>query len=319
MKPRIFLTRRVPEAVMNLLGRRFTLSYNPKDRFLTRKELFKGVKNCEGLISMLSDPVDEELMSAAPRLRVISNYAVGTNNINLKAAANHKIRVTNTPGVLTEATADLCWALILSLGRRVVEGDKMVRGGLWTGWAPTQLVGVDLYGKTMGIIGLGRIGSAVARRARGFGMRVLYFKNKRLSAGQEKREHVSYSPLNSLISKADILSLHCPLTPLTRHMIGKNAFGRMKASALLINTARGPIVDEKALIKALRSGKIAGAGLDVYEREPALQAGLTSCKNTVLLPHLGSAGLETRIKMGLLVIDSLEAVFKNRRIPNRVK
>ncbi|HEY5648233.1 MAG TPA: D-glycerate dehydrogenase [Nitrospiria bacterium] len=318
MPEKVFLTRRLPGPVMDRLGRHFQISFNSRDRQLKKSEIIRGIQGCRGLISMLSDPIDAEVISSEPGLEIIANYAVGTNNIDIEAAREKGIVVTNTPGVLTEATADLCWALILSLGRRVLEGDGLVRSGKWTGWAPTQLVGADLTGKTLGIIGFGRIGQAVARRAHGFGLRTLYHSRTRLTAGKEKKLHVTYSSFNSLLSRSDIVSLHCPLTPATRFLIGRKAFSRMKKTALLINTARGPIVEERELATALRAGEIGGAGLDVYEREPLVERGLKNLKNTVLLPHLGSAALETRIQMGWMVLENLKAVFKKRKVPNPV-
>ncbi|HEY5594416.1 MAG TPA: D-glycerate dehydrogenase, partial [Nitrospiria bacterium] len=253
-----------------------------------------------------------------PRLRIVANYAVGYNNIDLKTAASKGIIVTNTPGVLTQATADLTWSLILSLARRVLEGDRLVRAGRWTGWSPTQLLGTDLSGKTLGIIGMGRIGQAVAQRAPGFGLRLIYHNRRRLPTRLEKKLAASYRPLSRLLATADIISLHLPLTPETRHLIDRRVLDRMKSTALLINTARGPIVDEKALVEALKNGKIAGVGLDVFEEEPRVQKGLLRRPNVVLLPHLGSATVETRTRMGFMVIENIQAVFNGKPAPNAV-
>lgn len=315
MPDKVFLTRRLPQPVMDRLGRQFQLSFNSRNGPLKKSEIIHRMRDCTGLISMLSDPIDAEVISSNPALRIIANYAVGTNNIDLPAAKKAGVVITNTPGVLTEATADLCWSLILSLGRRVVEGDALVRSGQWTGWAPTQLVGMDLFDQTLGIIGFGRIGQAVARRASGFGLRILYTSRTRMGPAQEKKHKVSYVSLNTLLSRSDIVTLHCPLTPQTHHLLGRKAFIRMKNTALLINTARGPIVNESELVLALRKGTIGGAGLDVYEREPAIRRGLKNLKNTVLLPHLGSAGLNTRIKMGWMVMENLRAVLKKNQKP----
>ena len=318
MKPGVFLTRSLPKPVMHRLKTLVNLKYNALDRPLTKQELIRGMRGRRALISMLSDPIDAEVIESNPRLNVIANYAVGYNNIDLKTASSRGIHVTNTPGVLTEATADLTWSLIMSLARRVLEGDRLVRTGRWTGWNPTQLLGMDLTGKTLGIIGMGRIGQAVARRAVGFGMRLIYHNRRRLPVRLEKKFEASYMPLSRLLAAADIISLHLPLTPETRHLIDRRVLDRMKSTALLINTARGPVVDEKALVIALKKGKIAGAGLDVFEEEPDIQKGLFTLPNVVLLPHLGSATVETRIKMGFMVIENIEAALKGKRAPNAV-
>ncbi|HEY5594662.1 MAG TPA: D-glycerate dehydrogenase [Nitrospiria bacterium] len=318
MGPGVFLTRSLPLPVMHRLKTLFNLKYNALDRPLTKQELIRGMRGRRALISMLSDPIDAEVIESNPRLNVIANYAVGYNNIDLKTASSRGIHVTNTPGVLTEATADLTWSLIMSLARRVLEGDRLVRTGRWTGWNPTQLLGMDLTGKTLGIIGMGRIGQAVARRAVGFGMRLIYHNRRRLPVRLEKKFEASYMPLSRLLAAADIISLHLPLTPETRHLIDRRVLDRMKSTALLINTARGPVVDEKALVIALKKGKIAGAGLDVFEEEPDIQKGLFTLPNVVLLPHLGSATVETRIKMGFMVIENIEAALKGKRAPNAV-
>jgi len=319
MKPGVFLTRVLPPPVMQRLKTQFDLKYNLHDRPLTKPELIRGMQGRPALISMLSDPIDAEVIASHSGLRVIANYAVGYNNIDMKAAAARRITVTNTPGVLTEATADLTWSLILSLARRVVEGDRLVRTGRWTGWNPTQLLGTQVSGKILGLIGMGRIGRAVAERAAGFGMRLLYHNRRRLPKPIEKNLHVTYRSLPRLLAAADFVSLHVPLTSGTRHLINRRAFDRMKKTALLINTARGPVVDEKALVTALKNGKIAGAGLDVFEEEPAVQRALLSLQNVVLLPHLGSATVETRVRMGWVVIENIHAVLKGKPAPNAVR
>ena len=319
MKPGVFLTRALPMQVMHRLKTLFDLKYNPHDRSLTKSELMRGMRGRPALISMLSDPIDAEVIGSNPRLKVIANYAVGYNNIDLKAAATRGIVVTNTPGVLTEATADLTWSLILSLARRVVEGDRLTRTGRWTGWHPTQLLGTEVSGKTLGIIGMGRIGQAVAQRGVGFGMRLIYHNRRRLPHRVEKKFHASFRPLRALFTAADILSLHVPLTRETRHLIDRRAFDDMKRTVFLINTARGPVVDEKALVKALMNGKIGGAGLDVFEEEPTVPKDLRTLPNVVLLPHLGSATIETRIRMGWMVIENIQAVLKGKRAPNTIR
>ncbi len=318
MKPRILATRTLPPPVMIELKRRFRLDWNRRDRPLTTRELCLGIRNAEGLIAMLSDPIDAAVIDAAPRLRIIANYAVGYNNIDLAAAGRRGIDVTNTPGALTEATADLTWGLILAAARRVPEGEALVRSGRWTGWAPTQLVGGEIYRKTIGIIGMGRIGQAVARRAQGFDMDILYYSRNKLPMLKELVLGAQYSPLEKLLREADVITLHLPLTKESRHLIDRAALGLMKRTAYLINTARGPVVDETALIAALKQGRIAGAGLDVYEDEPGVPSALRRLRNVVLLPHLGSAARETRVRMGMMVIENLTARFAGQQPPNKV-
>lgn len=318
MKPGVFLTRPLPMLVMHRLKSLFDLKVSTLDRPITKPELIRGMRGRPALISMLSDPIDSEVITSNPRLKIIANYAVGTNNIDLKTAAARGVAVTNTPGVLTEATADLTWSLILSLARRVVEGDRLTRSGRWTGWNPTQLLGMELFGKTLGIVGMGRIGQAVARRAPAFGMRLIYYNRRRLPRAIEKKNRASYRPLRRLLEAADIVSLHVPLTPKTRHLFNRQAFKAMRDTALLINTARGAVVDERALVRALVTGKIAGAGLDVFEDEPRVQKTLLKLPNVVLLPHLGSATVQTRVRMGWMVIENIQAVLKGKRAPNTV-
>ena len=272
----------------------------------------------DGLISMLSDPIDKKILDAAPLLKIISSYAVGYNNIDLREASARKVVVTNTPGVLTETVADLTWALILSVSRRLGESEALVRSGQWTGWAPTQLLGGDVHEKTFGIIGIGRIGKAVARRAVGFSMKVLYYARHRISRSDERRLKLEYAPLSSLLKRSDFVSLHIPLSKETRHLIDRKALSLMKKKSYLINTARGPIVDEEALIGVLQNKGIAGAGFDVFEEEPKVPSSLRKLKNVVLLPHLGSASHETRIRMGHRVLDNLAAFFSGKRPPNQV-
>jgi len=243
---------------------------------------------------------------------------VGYNNVDVKAATGRGVPVTNTPGVLTETTADLAFTLILSVARRVAEGDRMVREGRFQFWAPFLFLGTEVTGKTLGIIGMGRIGKAVARRASGFAMRVLYYNQNRVSPSEEKEFHAEYADMKTLLASADFVSLHVPLNEKTRHLIGSAELALMKPAAFLINTSRGPVVDESALVSALKSGVIAGAGLDVYENEPALAPGLAELTNTVLLPHVGSATLETRTKMAMMATDNLIAGLTGRKPPNLV-
>jgi len=314
----IFLTRPLTVEVMKKLKKRFRLSFNRHERLLTKTEIIQGAQNKVAMITMLSDRMDSDVIKNCPTLRVIANYAVGYDNVDLEAAKKHGVIVTNTPGVLTETTADLAWALIMAISRRIVEGDRLVRSGRWTGWAPTQLLGNDVFGKTLGIIGMGRIGQAVARRACGFGMKVIYHSRHPIKPEIEKAIGAVRRPLDDLLRRSDFVSLHVPLSAETRHLIGTGALAKMKRTAYLINTARGAVVDEAALVKALHKKTIAGAGLDVFEAEPKVHRGLARLENVVLLPHLGSASFETRIKMGEIVIENICAVLQGREAPNQV-
>ena len=319
MSSRILLTRRMPAAARDTLAAAgFAVDMIETDDPLPRAELLQKVAGCGGVISMLSDRVDGEFLDAAgPTLKIVANYAVGFDNIDLDACRQRGIRASNTPGVLTEATADLTWALILAAARRVGEGDRLVRAGRWQGWAPMQLQGLELCGATLGILGAGRIGTAVARRSIGFRMRVLYADTGR-NEDMEREVGAERVDLDRLIAESDVLSLHIPLTPDVRHLIGREQFAAMKPTAVLVNTARGPIVDEEALVEALRDGRIAAAGLDVYEQEPRLAAGLAERPNAVLLPHLGSATTTTRAKMATMAAENVVAVLTGHEPPNAV-
>ena len=315
-RPRLYITRRLPESVMAAARARYDLVREPDDVPPSRESLADHFRQAEAAISLLTDVIDDALLSAAPRLKILANYAVGYNNVDLAAAARRNVVVTNTPDVLTDATADLTWALILSVARRVAEGDAYVRSGTWTGWSPTQLLGSDVSGTVLGIVGLGRIGRAVARRATGFGMHVRYVAHSRHpdvdQGGWEPRT------LQQLLREADFLSLHVPLTPETHHLIGAAELASMKSTAFLVNTSRGAVVDEAALVVALRERRIAGAALDVFEQEPLVHPGLRDLRQVVLLPHLGSATLNTRVRMGMICLENIDAVFAGRPAPNRV-
>ncbi len=250
-------------------------------------------------------------------MKVIANHAVGHNNIDLQAAKARGVIVTNTPDVLTDATADLTWALLLAAARRVTEGHRLVQTGAWTGWEPTQLLGTEVSGKTLGLIGMGRIGQAVARRAAGFGMTVLYASHKSVPSPDPVKPWQQVT-LETLLRQADFISLHVPLTADTRHLIGEQAFSLMRPTAILLNTSRGPVVDEAALVAALKTARLAGAGLDVYEDEPLVHPGLLALPQVVTLPHLGSATQGTRVRMGLLCVENVLAVLEGRPAPNRV-
>ncbi len=317
-KPIIFSTRVLPEPVMDRLKAAFDLRCNPADLPLSKVQIMEGIQAAEGMISMLSDTIDREVLEAGRSLKIVANYAVGYNNIDLEAAKARQIAVTNTPGVLTETTADLTWVLLMAIARRICEAHQWVQSGKWTGWAPTELMGVDVFGKTLGLIGMGRIGKAVARRAAGFKMNIVYFSRHALPKAEETALGVRSLPLSELLEASDYVSLHLPLNDASRHLIDQDALRRMKPGAFLINTSRGPIVDEKALCQALAENWIAGAGLDVFEAEPRISPELLRLKNVVTLPHIGSASLETRVKMGFMVMENLLTAFQGSIVPNRV-
>lgn len=313
MKPKLFLTRMIPQPGIDLLKEVYEISCNHEDRALSRQELIAGVQDADALLCLLTDSIDREVMDAAPRLKVISNYAVGYNNIDVAYATQKGIRVCNTPGVLTETTADLTWALILAAARRIPESDSYTRKGLFRGWEPLLMLGQDVFGKTLGILGMGRIGQAVSRRALGFGMKIIYYSPETDPSTLDfPAEKVDFA---TLILQSDILSLHAPLTDETRHMIGKAELKMMKSSAILINTARGPLVDEMALIDALRDGQIFAAGLDVYEQEPDFSMAMLELRNLVLLPHIGSASIETRTRMAIMAARNAIAVIQGQEPP----
>src|SRR5690606_4745829 len=267
--------------------------FEDQDRLPTKEEVIEGVRGKDALLCLLTEEITAEVMDAAPNLKVISNYAVGYNNIDVEAATARGIVVTNTPGVLTETTADFAWALLMAVARRVVEADRFTRAGKFQGWGPLLLLGSDVYGKCLGVIGMGRIGQAIARRARGFDMRVLYYNRRRVDPAIENELQATYASLDELLQEADYVVLTVPLTPETHHLIGPRELAMMKPTAYLINPARGPVVDEKALVEALKSRTIAGAALDVFEEEPKLTPGLTELDNVVLAPHIASATTET--------------------------
>lgn len=292
---------------MDRLNEQFDFTYNPLDRNLTYEELLEEARGKHGIITMLSDKVDGKLMDAADGVEIIANYAVGYNNMDVDAATKRGIHLSNTPGVLTDDTADMAFALILSVARRIPEADRLTRKGLYKGWGPEFMLGQSLSGKTLGIIGAGRIGTAVAKRATGFGMKIIYYNRSRKKDIEEIG--ADYVGFEDLLAKSDIISLHVPLGKETHHLIDGNALAKMKNSSILVNTSRGPVVDEKALVEALGNGVIAGAGLDVYEDEPKLAEGLSLLENAVLCPHLGSATRETRTKMADIAAENIISVL----------
>ncbi|MCD6508898.1 MAG: D-glycerate dehydrogenase [Thermoprotei archaeon] len=311
-RPKVYVTRILPsEKAMNMLREYCDVDLNEKPEPPSREELIEHVKGKDGLLCLLTDKIDKEVMDVAPNLKVISTYSVGFDHIDIEEATKRGIYVTHTPGVLTEAVADLTWGLILAVARRVVESDKLIRQGSWKGaWSPTFMLGREVYGKTLGIIGMGRIGTAVARRAKGFNMRIIYFDKARRE-NVEKELGAEYKPMEEVLKEADIISLHVPLTKETHHLIGERELKMMKKTAILINTARGAVVDTDALVRALKEGWIAGAGLDVFEQEPLPEGHpLTKLDNVVLTPHIGSAAVETRARMAEMAVENLIAVLK---------
>lgn len=310
---RIVVTRRIPSPALELLAPAGDVWVSPHDRPMTTDELHAAVSGAAAVVTLLHDRVDAAFLDAAGQgLRVVANVAVGYDNVDVSACAARGVVCTNTPGVLTDATADIAFALILASTRRLGEAERMVRaGGTWS-WSMFFMLGSGLQGKTLGIVGLGQIGAATARRARAFGMRIAYTGRQRADAALEAELEATRLDLDELLATADVVSIHCPLSDATRHLIDSRCLSLMKPTAYLINCARGPIVDEAALAHALRDGTIAGAGLDVFEHEPAIEPGLLELENVVLLPHLGSATIETRTAMGVLAAQNAVAVLAGK-------
>lgn len=318
MRPKIFLTRELPPDSMAILNEHSELTWNRLDRYLTKDEIIAGVGGVDGLLCLLTDTIDDDIVSANPNLKVVANFAVGFNNIDVAAATARKIPVTNTPGVLTETTADMAFALLLAAARRVVEGDRFVRSKQWRGWGPLQFLGGDITGATLGLIGMGRIGRAMVQRAKGFDMRLLYWNRTRLSDSEERSLGVTYAEMAEVLGQSDFVSVHVALNDDTHHLIGADELALMKPTATIVNTARGPIIDEKALVQALQNGTIASAGLDVYENEPQLEPELYELTNAVIAPHLGSGTIGTRTKMGNMAAANCLAACRGERPPNLV-
>ncbi len=313
---RIYVTRRIPQAGLDRLRKCCQVEVNPEDRPLTRAELLEQAGRSDGMIGLLMDRIDEEFFRAAPGLKGYANYAVGFDNIDVAAATRYGVPVSNTPDVLTLATAELAWTLLMAVSRRVVEADRVMRSGQWPGWEPLQFIGADVSGKTLGIVGAGRIGTATARLSRGFDMPILYL------GGRSGRPNPELDGLggrmvdfDTLLAESDFISIHTPLNQGTRHLFDASAFKRMKPTAFVINTARGPVVKEDDLVAALKSGEIAGAGLDVYENEPAMAPGLAELDNVVVLPHIGSGTHSARDGMAVLAAENLLAMLMEKRPP----
>jgi len=315
-KPKLFSTHALFEAPRRLLAGHFDVEYWNHAERPPRDVVLARVAEKDALICLLTEKINEELLDAAPSLRIVSNVAVGFDNIDVAACTRRKIVATNTPGVLDETTADFAWTLLMAVARRLIEGDALARSGAWPGWNLDQLCGADVWGKTLGLVGFGRIGRAVARRAAGFGMRIIYNDALRVAPEVEKQLNAQFVERDALFAEADFISLHVPLLPETRHLISAGQLAKMKRTAFLINTSRGPVVDEAALVAALEAGQMAGAALDVYEHEPKIHPGLVGRKDVVLAPHIASASLETRTKMAQMAAENCIALFTGKRPPN---
>ncbi|SUZ62011.1 uncharacterized protein METZ01_LOCUS14865 [marine metagenome] len=315
MKSRVLVTNRIPAAVLQRLESDLEIDYHTEKDALSRDQLLDRVRDKHGLLCVVTDTIDSRIIKAGSQLRVIANIAVGYDNIDIATAKKHGIVVTNTPEVLTESVAELTWGLILNVTRRVVEGDRLIQSGVWKGWALDFMLGMELFGKQLGVVGSGRIGRAVAARASVFGMKVVFAARKESNDTTDRSQLTktlkdsSVMPLDRLLATSDVVSLHVPMTSDTHHLIDREALVNMKPSAYLVNTSRGPVVDEDALVVALRDGLIAGAALDVYEREPMVHSGLLGLSNVILSPHLGSATHETRTAMADLAARNLMEVL----------
>ncbi len=314
----VYVTKKIPEEGIDLLREHIrNVTVNPESRILTKNELIRIIRDCDGVLAMLTNTFDEEFFASAEKVKVIANYAVGYNNVDLSAATRRGVMITNTPGVLTDATSDMVWALLFAVARRIVEADHFTHEGKFAGWEPMLFLGEDITGMTLGILGAGRIGTAVALKSAGFRMRVLYCdpQPNRILEEQLQAEHVE---LKTLLRESDFLSINVFLSPENIHFIGEKELQLMKKKAFIINTSRGQVVDEKALVTALREGWIAGAGLDVYEDEPILASGLTELPNAVICPHIASGTHQTRIKMSLMAAENIVAALQGNVPPNLV-
>jgi glyoxylate reductase len=313
-----YVTRPVFDEAVERLRREVDVELNAEDRILSKKELIERLRDKDGALTLLTDAIDLEVLESAPKLKVVANFAVGFNNVAIESATKMGVVVTNTPGVLTETTADFAWTLLMAAARRVVEADNFARTEDRWVWGPKMFLGYDVFGKTLGLIGLGRIGQAVARRAAGFNMRVVFHDSEPIPEQVIKDLGVTWVPLDELLRVSDFISLHVPLFPETHHLLNDRTFALMKPTCIVINTSRGPVVDEKALVRALKEKKIAGAGIDVFEREPEIEPELRKMENAVIAPHIASASHETRLKMCMMAADNLLAVLKGNRPPNLV-
>ncbi len=310
MKKNVYITRQIPEAGVDLLKEKYRVEIFPENRPISRDLLLKEIRDCDALVCLLSDNIDEEILASSKKLKIVANFAVGYNNIDIAAAKKYGIMVTNTPGVLTNATAEMAFALLIVLTRKILEADRFTRSGRFSGWDPLLLLGDELKGKNLGIIGMGRIGQEMALKCRAFGMNIIYHNRKPVDQETEKRLSASYASLDKLIQQSDAISIHTPLNDETYHLVNEQTFEQMKPGIYLVNTSRGEVIDEKALVHALKAGKIKGAGLDVYEFEPEISHELMGMSNVVLLPHIGSATKETRSRMSEMVAKNVIAALE---------
>ncbi|MCS6878122.1 MAG: D-glycerate dehydrogenase [Geminicoccaceae bacterium] len=319
-RPVVIVTRKLPEPIEARMMELFDTKLNETDRPMTRAELIQAVKSCDVLVPTVTDRIDAAILAqAGERLKLIANYGTGVDNIDVDAAYKRGITVTNTPGVLTEDTADMTMALILAVARRLVEGERLARSGEWKGWAPTAMLGHRIWGKRLGIIGMGRIGTAVARRARAFGMSIHYHNRRRVHESIEAELEATYwESLDQMLARVDIVSVNCPHTPATYHLLSARRLKLLQKHAIIVNTSRGEVIDEVALVRMLRDREIAGAGLDVFEHEPEINPKLRQLDNVVLLPHMGSATIEGRLDMGEKVIINIKTFVDGHRPPDRV-
>ncbi|WP_159712426.1 2-hydroxyacid dehydrogenase [Geminicoccus flavidas] len=319
-RPLVIVTRKLPDVIETRMRELFDARLNIDDQPMSRAELVDAVKTAQVLVPTVTDRVDPSVIEqAGSQLRLIANYGTGVDHIDVEAAHTRGITVTNTPGVLTEDTADMCMALILAVSRRLVEGEGLARSGEWTGWTPTAMLGHRIWGKRIGIVGMGRIGTALARRARGFGLAVHYHNRHHVHPSLEQELEATYwDSLDQMLARMDVISINCPHTPATYHLLSARRLKLLQRHAIIVNTSRGEVIDEAALTRMLRAGEIAGAGLDVFEHEPAINPRLRELKNVVLLPHMGSATIEGRVDMGEKVIINIKAFVDGHRPPDRV-
>ncbi len=315
-KAKVLVSRRIPQKAVEMLAELFDLDVNNEDRVLSPEELRRRLAGCQGLVCLLQDKINEELLAALPGLKIVSNVAVGFDNVDLAAATRHGVMITNTPEVLTDTTADFAFALLMAAARHVAAADRFVREGKFKEWKIDLFLGQDPHHATLGIFGMGRIGRALVRRARGFDMRVLYHDEVRQAPAAEREMELEFASKETVLRESDFISLHVPLMPSTRHLIGAAELAQMKPTAILINTARGPVVDEQALVDALKAGKIAGAGLDVFEFEPKVHPELLKMENVVLAPHIASASVATRERMATLAAENCIAGLSGHTPPN---
>jgi glyoxylate reductase len=319
-RPVVIVTRKLPDVIETRMMELFEARLNTDDQPLAKAALIEVVKGCDVLVPTVTDRIDSSVLAhAGERLRLIANYGTGVDNIDVEAAYKRGITVTNTPGVLTEDTADMTMALVLAVSRRLAEGERLARSGDWSGWSPTSMLGHRIWGKRLGIVGMGRIGSAVARRARGFGLSVHYHNRRRVHESVEQELEATYwESLDQMLARMDIISVNCPHTPASFHLLSARRLALLPPHSIVVNTSRGEVVDEQALTRLLREKRIAGAGLDVFEHEPAINPKLRQLENVVLLPHMGSATIEGRIDMGEKVIINIKTFSDGHRPPDRV-